>query len=88
MQAQQEEMQQHGETMEEMEESGPQMVETLESHGVSATDIKKLKDANMFTVESVRFFLPPSPLASPISCFVLVECGFVHPLMLVNLRLY
>jgi hypothetical protein len=53
MQAQAEEMQQHGEAMEEMEESGPQVVEVLESHGISAADIKKLKDANMFTVESV-----------------------------------
>ena len=32
----------------------PQLVDSLESHGVSATDVAKLKEAGFHTVESVR----------------------------------
>lgn len=40
---------------EEEQESGPQHVEQLESAGIGAVDIKKLKDAGMHTVEAVAY---------------------------------
>jgi len=43
------------EEMEEDEDCGPQLVEQLEAQGVSATDIKKLKEAGFYTVEAVAY---------------------------------
>jgi len=37
------------------EMSGPMLVNVLESHGISAADIKKLKEAGYNTVESVVY---------------------------------
>jgi len=47
----------HNDTLvgEEEQESGPQHVEQLESAGIGAVDIKKLKDAGMHTVEAVAY---------------------------------
>mmetsp|Transcript_16335 Transcript_16335/g.31718 ORF Transcript_16335/g.31718 Transcript_16335/m.31718 type:complete len:345 (+) Transcript_16335:400-1434(+) len=39
----------------EEDESGPQLIETLEHHGISATDVKKLKEAGFHTVEAVAW---------------------------------
>lgn len=38
-----------------VEESGPTLIENLEACGISATDIKKLKDAGYHTVEGVAY---------------------------------
>ncbi|KAH3711685.1 hypothetical protein DPMN_071357, partial [Dreissena polymorpha] len=39
----------------EEETFGPMLLARLESHGVSATDIKKLEEAGFFTVEAVAY---------------------------------
>ena len=45
------------------EETGPLPINTLESHGVSAADIKKLKEAGYYTVESIVYAPKKSLLA-------------------------
>ena len=35
------------------EESGPLLIAELEKHGINASDVKKLMDAGMYTVEAV-----------------------------------
>ncbi|KAK7793567.1 hypothetical protein R5R35_000403 [Gryllus longicercus] len=40
---------------EAVEDSGPQLIKSLESHGISAADVKKLQEAGYHTVESVAF---------------------------------
>lgn len=47
----------------EEEMTGPMPINTLESHGVSAADIKKLKEAGYYTVESVVYAPKKSLLA-------------------------
>lgn len=37
------------------EQSGPQLIQTLEEHGISAVDVKKLMEAGYHTVESIAF---------------------------------
>jgi DNA repair protein RAD51 len=45
-----------GVTAEDAEEiSGPMLIGALESHGISAADIKKLKEAGYNTVESIVY---------------------------------
>jgi len=39
----------------EEEQFGPQLVATLEQHGISATDVKKLQEAGFHTVESIVY---------------------------------
>ncbi|KAG0182944.1 recombinase rad51 [Apophysomyces sp. BC1021] len=40
---------------EDEEEGGPSHISCLEGNGISAADVKRLKDAGMYTVESVAF---------------------------------
>jgi DNA repair protein RAD51 len=40
---------------EEIEDDGPTAIDELAKHGIAASDIKKLIDAGMRTVESVAF---------------------------------
>lgn len=54
MQAQQQRATAQEEAVED-ENLGPQLVSRLESHGISASDVKKLEDAGFFTIESVAF---------------------------------
>lgn len=54
MQAQQQRATVQEESLED-ESLGPQLVSRLESHGISASDVKKLEDAGFFTIESVAF---------------------------------
>lgn len=54
MQAQQQRAVAQEEAVED-ESLGPQLVSRLESHGISASDVKKLEDAGFFTIESVAF---------------------------------
>lgn len=51
--AAQAELQQNGQISEE--EFGPQLINKLEGHGISAADVKKLGDAGYHTVESVAY---------------------------------
>jgi len=44
-----------GDQVDDEMECGPQPVEMLAEHNVNATDVKKLKDAGMFTVEAVAY---------------------------------
>jgi len=39
----------------EQDDCGPQHIEALEQHGVSATDVKKLKEAGFYTVEAIAY---------------------------------
>ncbi|XP_066992059.1 DNA repair protein RAD51 homolog 1 [Anabrus simplex] len=40
---------------EDVDEFGPQLINKLESHGISAADVKKLEEAGYHTVEAVAF---------------------------------
>lgn len=51
--AQQQKQKQAVEENEEMD--GPQLVNKLESHGISAADVRKLEEAGLYTVEAVSF---------------------------------
>lgn len=42
-------------SMEEDDACGPQLIESLENSGVSAVEVKKLKDAGFYTVEAVAY---------------------------------
>lgn len=48
-------MQQQQQQDDDVEDGGPILVNKLEQHGISATDIKKLTDAGFFTVESLAY---------------------------------
>lgn len=48
-------MQQQQQQDDDVEDGGPILVNKLEQHGISPTDIKKLTDAGFFTVESLAY---------------------------------